>query len=188
MFRNEVIALADIVTPNQFELEALTGMDSSTLDGARRAVEKLHCMGPGVVRVTSFREAGGKEGRIGMLVSGRTGIYRTTTTEFQLGRGMAGSGDLTASVFLSRYLETGGGKGTDAGGKGTDAGGKGTDADVKRTLELCTASVFGIIEATWKAEGQNKNAVKNAAPPELRLIQNQDELLHPSNSFRAEKL
>jgi pyridoxine kinase len=58
MFRNEVVPLADIVTPNQFELEALTGMDSSTVDGARRAVEKVHRMGPRVVLVTSFREGG----------------------------------------------------------------------------------------------------------------------------------
>jgi pyridoxal/pyridoxine/pyridoxamine kinase len=80
---------------------------------------------------------------------------------------MAGSGDLTASVFLSRYLET---------------------ADARRALELCTASVFGVIEATWRAEGQKGEAGKDAAPPELRIIQAQEELLHPSNSFRAEQL
>ncbi|MDR2160000.1 MAG: pyridoxal kinase PdxY [Treponema sp.] len=165
MFRNEVIPLADIVTPNQFELEALTGMDSSTVDGARRAVEKVHRMGPQVVLVTSFREGG--EGRIGMLASGPSGIFKTGTAEFQLGRNMAGSGDLTASVFLSRYLET---------------------ADVKRALELCTASVFGIIEATWQAEKQKEGGGKNAPPPELRLVQAQEELLRPSHFFRAEKL
>ena len=165
MFRNEVIALADIVTPNQFELEALTGMDSSTVDGARRAVEKVHRMGPKVVLVTSFRE-GGEEG-IGMLASGPEGIFRTGTREFHLGKSMAGSGDLTASVFLSRYLET---------------------AGVRKALELCTASVFGIIEATWQAEEGKGGAGKNTAPPELRLVQAQEELLHPSHSFKAEKL
>ena len=165
MFRNEVIALADIVTPNQFELEALTGMDSSTVDGARRAMEKVHRMGPKVVLVTSFRGDG--EGGIGMLASGPEGVFRTGTREFRLGGNMAGSGDLTASVFLSRYLET---------------------ADTGKALELCTASVFGIIEATWRAEERKGGAGENTAPPELRLVQAQEELLHPSHSFKAEKL
>jgi pyridoxine kinase len=42
---------------------------------------------------------------------------------------MAGSGDLTTAVFLSRYLE---------------------DRDIKGALESSAASVYGIIEATHK--------------------------------------
>jgi hypothetical protein len=47
---------------------------------------------------------------------------------------MAGSGDLTAAVFLSRYLET---------------------RDIKRTLEMATASIYGIIEATLEPKAGN---------------------------------
>jgi pyridoxine kinase len=43
---------------------------------------------------------------------------------------MAGSGDLTTAVFLSRYLEK---------------------ADIKKALEMTASSVYGIIEATHKA-------------------------------------
>ncbi|GHV89240.1 hypothetical protein AGMMS50267_16000 [Spirochaetia bacterium] len=69
---------------------------------------------------------------------------------------MAGSGDVTAALFLSRYLESG---------------------DVKRTLELTAASIYGVMEATFTAKSR-----------ELRIIQAQNELVSPSLSFDAIKL
>jgi pyridoxine kinase len=161
MFKNELAPLADIITPNQFELEALTGVEVRSIDDARRAVEMLHGMGPGIVLVTSYR--GGTSGQIGMLASDKNGMYSISTPELPIGAGMAGSGDITASIFLSRYLETG---------------------DIKKTLELCTASVFGILEASM-------NAYDNAGAAgllELRLIQAQNELVSPSHYFEAKKL
>jgi pyridoxine kinase len=65
-------------------------------------------------------------------------------------------------VFLSRYLDT---------------------RDVKKTLELTAASVYGILEATYR-EGQTQ-AGKAA---ELFLIGAQKELTEPSSFFEAEKL
>jgi len=176
IFKNEVIPMADIITPNQFELEALTGMDSSTLEGALKAVKALHDMGPKVVLVTSFREGqstgalSGEEASteapnkaspaetIGMLVSGGDKAYRISTPELYFADStmMAGSGDLTTAVFLSRYLET---------------------RDICGTLEHTAAAVYGILEATHKASSR-----------ELLLIEAQDELVSPRNTFKAEKL
>jgi pyridoxine kinase len=166
IFKNEVIALADIVTPNQFELEALTGIKTETIEDVRRAIETLHGKGPRVVLVTSYRSrespAGDGGARIGMLVSDSTGLYHIHTPELPLGAGMAGSGDLTASVFLSRYLEKG---------------------EVKPALELATASVFGILEAASRAGNLDSSRL-----PELPLIQAQKELDAPSHVFQARKL
>jgi pyridoxine kinase len=156
MFKDEAVPAADIATPNQFELEALTALDSSTLAGARKAVELLHSMGPRVVLVTSYREQGGLENHIEMLASAGNSVYRIRTPELPLGAGMAGSGDVTAALFLSRYLETG---------------------SIRDTLELTAGSIFGVMEATFRAESR-----------ELRLIASQEELVKPSNSFKAEKL
>ncbi|MDR0561159.1 MAG: pyridoxal kinase PdxY [Spirochaetaceae bacterium] len=161
IFKQEVIPLADIATPNQFELEALTGLDTSTLSGTRKAIDALHAKGPKVVLVTSFREglspmnAGpARPGEhIEMLVSDGNSLYRTRTPELPFEAGMAGSGDLTASVFLSRYLQT---------------------RDIRQTLELTTASVYGIMEATFKAKSR-----------ELHIIQAQQELVSPASSFEA---
>ncbi|MDR2257561.1 MAG: pyridoxal kinase PdxY [Treponema sp.] len=165
MFKNEVITLADIITPNQFELEALTGVKTESLDDARRAIDTLHERGPRVVLVTSYRGRAPEDTRdshIDMLVSDKTGVYRIRTPELPLGAGVAGSGDLTASIFLSRYLET---------------------ADVKTTLEQTTGSVFGILEAAFRTGHPNPSG-----PRELPIIQAQHELTAPSHVFRAHKL
>jgi pyridoxine kinase len=160
IFKNEVIPLADIITPNQFELDALSGMETETLEGVLKAVEQLHNAGPGIVLVTSLRTGAPRRGQneIGMLVSNGKERFRISTPElyFENSASMAGSGDLTTSVFLSRYLEIG---------------------DIKQTLELTAGSVYGIMEATHRAKSR-----------ELLLIAAQEALASPAAKFRAEKL
>jgi pyridoxine kinase len=136
-------------------------MDTSSLANARKAIDAIHAQGPKVVLVTSFRDGISpmiqgtppKGERLEMLASDGTTLYRISTPELPFETGMAGSGDLTASVFLSRYLET---------------------KDIKQTLELTTASVYGIMEATFKAQSK-----------ELRIVQAQQELVSPTTLFKA---
>jgi pyridoxine kinase len=156
MFKNEAVPLADITTPNQFELDALTGLDTSVLSVARKAIDLIHGMGPKVVLVTSYREEGGEKNHIEMLASDGKTVHRVRTPELPLGAGMAGSGDVTAAIFLSRYLETG---------------------SIRETLELTAGSIFGVMERTYKADSR-----------ELLLIAAQDELVQPSQMFKAEKI
>jgi len=160
MFKKELVPLADIVCPNQFELEALTGIDTAAIDKAKEAVNILHDMGPSIVLVTSFKE---KDGELSMLASDRKSLYKITTPELPLGNGVAGTGDMTAAVFLSRYLET---------------------RNLEKTLELCTASVFGVLQASFKAA----SSVKNGMPLELKIIDAQNQLVSPDNLFKAVKL
>jgi pyridoxine kinase len=67
-----------------------------------------------------------------MLVSDGKSKYRIRTPElfFENSSSMAGSGDLTAAVFFSRYLEA---------------------KDIRDALEKTAASVYGIMEATHRA-------------------------------------
>jgi pyridoxine kinase len=97
-----------------------------------------------------------------MLASNKNEIYKITTPELPLGFGVAGTGDMTTAVFLSRYLETGG---------------------LKPALERCAASVFGILEASYKNAPKEKDM-----PLELRIIDAQEEFISPSYSFKAEKI
>ena len=169
IFKNELCALADIITPNQFELEALTGINTGNIENALMAVNILHEKGPSVVLVTSYREENapqtGGDARISMLASDNSGIYRTTTPLLQFGINTAGAGDLTAALFLSRYLETG---------------------DVRRTLELCTASVYGILKKSFHEH--KKSQEEETVPLELRIIEAQDEIVSPTHIFEAVKL
>jgi pyridoxine kinase len=88
--------------------------------------------------------------------TGKQGIFRVCTQYLPLPASAAGTGDLTAAVFLARYLETG---------------------DIKTALQLTTSSVYGILDATFKAGSD-----------ELRIIPAQGELVSPSAVFIAQAL
>ena len=99
--RDEVIPASDIVTPNQFELEYLTGRATSTLAGLLEAADALRATGPGTVLVTSAVTEEEGDDRISMLVVADE-AYLVTTPRFE--RSFTGSGDLTAAVFLAGTL------------------------------------------------------------------------------------
>ena len=54
VYRNRVIPLADVLTPNQFEVEQLTGIHIQTMQDAQQACQILHDMGPSLVIITSL--------------------------------------------------------------------------------------------------------------------------------------
>src|SRR5205814_5942533 len=52
--RRHALPAADVVTPNQFELELLAGQMTGTLRDLRAAIEAVHKLGPGAILVTSL--------------------------------------------------------------------------------------------------------------------------------------
>ncbi|KAF4087219.1 hypothetical protein AMELA_G00093120 [Ameiurus melas] len=53
VYRNKVVPVCNIITPNQFEAELLTGRKISTEKEAVEAMDLLHAMGPNTVVITS---------------------------------------------------------------------------------------------------------------------------------------
>ncbi|MDR2793846.1 MAG: pyridoxal kinase PdxY [Treponema sp.] len=160
MFKNTIIPIADIVTPNQFELEALTGMDTSNTANVKKAVAELHRMGPKVILVTSFKDGRDTgEPHTGMLVSDGAEMYRIKTPELPFPAIIAGSGDVTTALFLSHYLTT---------------VMYGESGGIRQALEWVTASIYGIMEATYKAGSK-----------ELLVIEAQEALVNPNKMFDA---
>jgi pyridoxine kinase len=139
IFREKIVPLADIVTPNQFELECLTGIGTTALTDARKAIDQLHRLGPKVVLVTSFRGDDSPADYLDMLASDGSAVYRIRTPELSFNTTMAGSGDVTTAIFLSQYLETG---------------------DLKRTLELTADSIYGIMEFTHRAKSRELRLIQ----------------------------
>ena len=119
-FRDEALPLADALTPNHFELEALTGRTVTTLEDALAAVDALHDRGPRHVLVTSFARADRPEGLIEMLASERGGPrYLVATPRVDLAVAPNGSGDCTAALFsahLARGFDLGEALGRTAAG------------------------------------------------------------------------
>ncbi|HEV3247650.1 MAG TPA: pyridoxal kinase PdxY [Beijerinckiaceae bacterium] len=152
--RDEAVPLADIVTPNQFELEFLTGERITTRDDLLAALAKLHAGGPRIILVTSVVTNATPMGSIDLVASDGQVVHFVRTPRF--GRDFNGAGDALAALFLVHFLRM---------------------RSVADALAAAVGSVFGIVKRTEEAGSR-----------ELLLVEAQDELVHPSEQFRAEAL
>jgi pyridoxine kinase len=103
--RAKAVPAADIVTPNQFELDYLTGHKSRTLADALRAVKALHALGPRAVLVTSLHTEDTPEQTVDLLASDDTGRFRLRTPKLPVQAN--GAGDAMAALFFAHYLRSG---------------------------------------------------------------------------------
>lgn len=100
--RDEVVPHADIMTPNHFELDFLTGRTTTTLADIVDAAHALRRQGPTVVVVTSVEVDETPDGVIQMVAVTEEGacIVQTPRIDYTY----TGSGDLTTAVFLAAYF------------------------------------------------------------------------------------
>ena len=103
--RDNVVPHADVLTPNHYELNFLTGREASTLAEVIEAADALRLQGPDVVLVTSVVVDESEPDTVTMVAVSDDGAWSVTTP--LLGRNFTGSGDLTSSMFLAALLETG---------------------------------------------------------------------------------
>ncbi len=134
--RDEALALADIATPNHFELEHLTGRACGTLAEAREAVSALRARGPRTVLVTSLRTEETPDDSLDMLVGDATGFSLLRTP--LLHAFFSGSGDVTAALFLFHIL---GGAGASAA---MEAAGSAVHGLLRRTAEAGSAELLTV--------------------------------------------
>ena len=125
-FRDRALALADIVTPNRFELEYLTGRTIGTIEDAAAAADELRAVGPSVVLLTSL---GLDPERIAMLAAGADGVFVVETPRVPLM--LNGCGDVTAAIFLGRLLR---------------------GEALADTLSLTASAMYAVIEETVRLE------------------------------------
>lgn len=103
--RDHVLGAADIMTPNHYELNFLTGREATTLDEVVDAAHALRAQGPDVVLVTSVVVEGADPDSVTMVAVNGEGAWAVTTPLLE--RTFTGSGDLTSSMFLAAWMETG---------------------------------------------------------------------------------
>lgn len=99
--RNAAVPAADIITPNQFELELLSGSPVATRQDAAAACDLLHGHGPKVILVTSLHTADTPADSIDLLASGPDGRFLLRTP--RLAVSLNGAGDAIAALFLLHY-------------------------------------------------------------------------------------
>ena len=103
--RDKAVTAADIVTPNQFELDYLTGLPSRTLDEVRASVRALQARGPRIALVTSLITSETPADSIDMLAADHEGVYRLRTPRLSIN--VNGAGDAVAALFMVHCLRTG---------------------------------------------------------------------------------
>lgn len=127
--RDHAVPSADIVTPNQFELEFLSGVMVRTLEEALGASDRVRAIGPDLVLTTSFLpRRDGPEGPMGMLAVSGEGAWLVETPLLPLE--VNGAGDATAALFLALWLR----------GVGP-----------AKALSKTASSVYAVLEATKDA-------------------------------------
>ncbi len=124
----QAVPRADIVTPNQFELDRLTGRTSATLADAKAAMAALQATGPRTVLLTSLHTDSTPEDSIDMMAAegGEFWLLRTPKLPISVN----GAGDAIAALFLFHRLRSG---------------------SAAAALEAAGSSVFGLLRRTAEA-------------------------------------
>jgi len=123
--KERAVPAADIVTPNQFELDYLAGRESKSLAQARDAVKAVHDLGPSVILVTSLHTQETPEDAVDLLASDGKACFRVRTPRLALT--INGAGDAIAALFYAHFLRTG---------------------KVGEAMARAASSIFGVLTAT----------------------------------------
>jgi pyridoxine kinase len=126
--RAHAVLAADIVTPNHFELDHLTGRATASVADALSAVDALRAMGPRIVLVTSLAATETPADAIDLLACDDSGRYRLRTPKLPLA--INGAGDAIAALFFAHCLQTG---------------------SAAEALSLAASAIFGILKRTADA-------------------------------------
>src|SRR5215212_7163513 len=102
--REQAVPAADLVTPNQFELDILSGLASETLDAAKASVAAVQRLGPRVVLVTSLQTRETPDDAIDLLAGEGGRFWRVRTPNLPLA--VNGAGDAIAALFFVHYART----------------------------------------------------------------------------------
>jgi pyridoxine kinase len=132
------VPVADIVTPNQFEAEVISGSAIACIDDAKRACDIIHKMGPPIILITSFKPSELADQSISMFLSSKEGFRMLTTPELALDPPLNGAGDLTAAIFLGHCI---------------------AKKDPVKALESTGDSVFSVFERTFADRGRELSLV-----------------------------
>ncbi|HTH96754.1 MAG TPA: pyridoxal kinase PdxY [Stellaceae bacterium] len=158
-FRDRAVPQADIATPNQFELEYLTGIAIKTLDDVLEAVAALRRMGPKTVLVTSLRHDEVRPGHIEMLAADDAGAWAVATPELPIS--VNGAGDAVAALFLGHCL------------RAAMAPGRTGKRNMRLILGNVASAIHAVLETTVQAQAS-----------EIQLVAAQDALIRTEPRFQ----
>lgn len=126
--RDRAVPAADVLTPNQFELEQLSGGPTPTLAALLAATDALAARGPRAILVTSVATEETPKNSIDLIAAEGAGRFRLRTPRLPVA--VHGAGDAVAALFFLHWLRT---------------------ASAAEALSCAASSIFGVLQKTADA-------------------------------------
>ncbi|XP_021755035.1 pyridoxal kinase-like isoform X2 [Chenopodium quinoa] len=166
VYRQKVVPVASMLTPNQFEAELLTGLRIVSEQDGREACSKLHAAGPAKVVITSIHIDGNL-----YLIGSSKKEKDEAPEQFKImipkiPAYFTGTGDLMTALLLgwsNKYPD-----------------------NLARAAELAVSSLQALLHKTMSDYSLAGFDPKTSSL-EIRLIQSQDDIRDPQVKFNAEK-
>ena len=167
-YRDHLIRLADVLTPNQFEAELLTGMKITSVNEALIALDLLHGKGIRTVIMTSSEL--GSDDSILSFASQLMPDGSKERLQMKIPRlpiAFVGTGDLLAALLMA-WLHR-------------------TNNNLSASCEKAMSTMCQVLEITYHYA---KNSRGGLTPQniELKLIQSKGHIENPVESIKAEKM
>ncbi|CAA2961615.1 pyridoxal kinase [Olea europaea var. sylvestris] len=165
VYREKVVPIASMLTPNQFEAEQLTGLRITSEQDGREACNILHAAGPSKVVITSINIDGN------LLLIGSHQKEKGQSQQFKIliskiPAYFTGTGDLMTALLLgwsNKYPE-----------------------NLDKAAELSVSSVQALLARTLNDYTKAGHDCQSSSL-EIRLIQSQDDIRNPEIKYKAEK-
>ncbi|KAJ4770319.1 Pyridoxal kinase [Rhynchospora pubera] len=166
LYREKVVPVASMLTPNQFEVELLTGMRVTSEKDGLEACNILHAAGPTKVVITSMVI----DDKLHLIGSHQKGKSQTPE-QFKIvvpkiPAYFTGTGDLMTALLLgwsNKYPD-----------------------DLGRAAELAVSSLQAVLRRTV-ADYEKAGFDPQTSSLEIRLVQSQEDIRNPPIEYKAEK-
>jgi pyridoxine kinase len=186
LYREKVIPLAEVVTPNQFEAEQLTGITIRSIDDAIKACHALHEMGPRQIFITSMEFESSSDCNNMTIVASEIVAAPTNGASTKMLSAwridcpilpchFTGTGDLCAALFLAHT----------AGVQDEVEHSSSSPSDISSiasAMERVINTMFAVLQRTLDS---TSSSVRSR---ELKIIQSQDIILNPPQRFKAQRV
>ena len=157
-YKNEMIGLADVLTPNQYEAELLTDVTITSEESAFHALDLLHEKGIPVIVLTSSNLTPGTVTVLASSVSA-AGSKQQSRCEFpRIDATFTGTGDLTAALLLAWLHKT--------------------DWDLQQSLSNALSSVQAVLSRTMRLASKCPDGL-TPRNLELKLVESKSDLESP---------
>lgn len=166
VYREKVVPVASMLTPNQFEAELLTGLRIVSEQDGREACNKLHAAGPTKVVITSINIDGNL-----FLIGSNKKEKDLAAEQFKIiipkiPAYFTGTGDLMTALLLgwsNKYPD-----------------------NLARAAELAVSSLQAVLQRTIN-DYRSAGFDPKTSSLEIRLIQSQEDIRNPNIKFAAER-